>query len=118
MSLTATAILTSVFSMDEILDDIMLYWLPNASASSARLYWDSMSAMMSGPPPFYPSTMPTGISMFPEGAGTHFEALGPELRFKKLVHYQQAPAGGHFAALEQPQEFVEGVRATFRSLRS
>jgi microsomal epoxide hydrolase len=108
---------TSVFSMDEILDDIMLYWLPNASASSARLYWDSMSAMMSGPPPFYPSTMPTGISVFPKEQ-VRISKRWAEARFKKLVHYKQAPAGGHFAAFEQPQEFVDGVRATFRSLRS
>lgn len=108
---------TSVFSMDEMLDDIMLYWLPNASASSARLYWESMSAMMSGPPPFYPSTMPTGISMFPKEQ-VRISKRWAEARFKKLVHYKQAAAGGHFAALEQPKEFVDGVRATFRSLRS
>jgi pimeloyl-ACP methyl ester carboxylesterase len=108
---------TSVFSMDEMLDDIMLYWLPNASASSARLYWNSMSAMMSGPPPFYPSTMPTGISMFPKEQ-VRISKRWAQARFKKLVHYKQAPAGGHFAALEQPKEFVEGVRETFRSLRS
>ena len=67
---------TSVFSMDEMLDDIMLYWLPNASASSARLYWDSMSAMMSGPPPFYPSTMPTASACFPRNRYV-FRSAGP-----------------------------------------
>jgi microsomal epoxide hydrolase len=76
-----------------------------------------MSAMMSGPPPFYPSTMPTGISVFPKEQ-VRISKRWAEARFKKLVHYKQAPAGGHFAALEQPQEFVDGVRATFRSLRS
>ena len=108
---------TSVFSIDEMLDDIMLYWLPNASASSARLYWESMSAMMSGPPPFYPSTMPTGISMFPKEQ-VRLSKRWAQARFKRLVHYKQASSGGHFAALEQPHEFVEGVRATFRGLRS
>jgi microsomal epoxide hydrolase len=107
---------SSVFSMDEMLDDIMLYWLPNASASSARLYWEAASAMMSGPPPIYPLTMPTGISMFPQEQ-LRISKRWAEARFKKLVHFKQASAGGHFAALEQPQNFVEGVRATFRHLR-
>ena len=29
-----------VFSLDSMIDDIMLYWLPNAGPSSARLYWE------------------------------------------------------------------------------
>ncbi len=53
----------SVFSYDEMLDDIMLYWLPDAGASSARLYWEGMSSM-SGPSA--PMRTPTGISMFPK----------------------------------------------------
>ncbi len=56
----------NVFSMDEMLDDIMLNWLPNASGSSARLYWEAAASMMSGPPPSQPMITPTGISMFPK----------------------------------------------------
>ena len=37
-----------VFSLDQMLDDIMLYWLPNTGASSARLYWEGMQEMMKG----------------------------------------------------------------------
>ena len=34
-------------SMDEMLDNIMLYWLPGTGASSARLYWESFASFAS-----------------------------------------------------------------------
>ena len=106
----------SVFSTDAMLDDIMLYWLPNTGASSARLYWEGMQEMMKGGMPSAPMPTPTGISMFP-GEQIRLSRRWAERRFAKLVHFNEPKRGGHFAALEQPQAFVDDVRATFRSLR-
>ena len=104
------------FSVDEMLDDIMLYWLPNAGASSARLYWEAMGPAASGGPPPGPMRTPAGISMFP-GEPVRLSRRWAERRFARLVHFRELDRGGHFAALEQPAAFVEEVRATFRALR-
>ena len=106
----------SVFSFDEMLDDIMLYWVPNTGASSARLYWEAMQAMRAGGMPSTPMPTPTGISMFP-GEQVRLSRRWAERRFAKLVQFNELDRGGHFAAMEQPVAFAEEVRATFRPLR-
>jgi len=103
----------SVFSYDEMLDDIMLYWLPDAGASSARLYWEGMSSM-SGPSK--PMRTPTGISMFPKEL-VRISRRWAEKRFTNLVHFNELEYGGHFAALEQPVLLTEEVRDSFATLR-
>jgi len=106
----------SVFDLDHIIDDIMLYWLPNAGASSARLYWEGMQAMRQGGMPDTPMHTPAGISMFP-GEQLRLSRRWAERRFARLVHFNELDKGGHFAAMEQPALFVNEVRATFRFLR-
>lgn len=102
----------NIFSRDEMLDAIMLYWLTNGGASSARLYWESMGS-------FRPMKidLPLGYSQFPR------EILVPprswaERIFSNIIHWNAVDKGGHFAAFEQPGLFVNEVRTCFRSLRS
>jgi epoxide hydrolase len=106
----------SVFSLDHMLDDIMLYWLPNTGASSARLYWEAMQDMMRGGMPSTPMLTPTGISMFP-GEQLRLSRRWAESRFAKLIHFNELSKGGHFAALEQPASFIDELRSTFRAVR-
>jgi pimeloyl-ACP methyl ester carboxylesterase len=96
-----------VLSRDQILDNIMLYWLPGTGASSARLYWESFNA-------FAPVelTLPVAVSAFPR------EILPAprkwvERSFKNLVHWGEMDKGGHFAAWEQPEAFVRELRTAF-----
>jgi microsomal epoxide hydrolase len=105
----------SVFTHDEMLDDIMLYWLTSTGASSARLYWEAQSSM-SGPPPKTMQT-PTAISMFPKEL-VRISRRWAETRFSNLVHFNELEAGGHFAAMEQPVLMTEEIRAAFRGLRT
>ncbi len=105
-----------VFSLDAMLDDIMLYWLPNAGPSSARLYWETTQAMRQGGFPTSPMATPAGISMFP-GEQVRLSRRWAETRFANLAHFGELERGGHFAALEQPALFVDEVRRTFRTLR-
>ena len=45
--------------------------------------------------------------------------FGPaERRYKNIVYWNELEKGGHFAAFEQPEIFVEEVRAAFRAIRS
>ncbi len=101
----------NVLTRDELLDNVMLYWLPAAGASSARLYWESFNKIN-----FDPIHIPVGCSIFPK------EIFGcsrrwAEKRFTRLVYWNELNKGGHFAAFEQPAAFVEELRNCFRHMR-
>lgn len=102
----------SVVAADEILDNIMLYWLSNSAASSARLYWESYEGAFVA----VPLSLPVGCSVF---AKEIYQAprSWAERCMSNLIHWNEVPKGGHFAAFEQPQLFVEELRDCFRSLR-
>lgn len=105
-----------VFGLDAMLDDIMLYWLPNAGASSGRLYWEAAQEGASGSPPSGQNPTPAGFSIFPKEA-VRASRRWVEKRYDTVLHFNELDAGGHFAALEQPAAFAEEVRATFRGVR-
>ena len=104
----------NALTYDEMLDNIMMYWLPNSGASAARLYWE----LRHGPQPGNdePIDVPTGYSGFPHEV-IRSSKRWLESRFSNLIHFNELDRGGHFAALEQPRLFVNELRATFRSLR-
>jgi pimeloyl-ACP methyl ester carboxylesterase len=101
----------NVLTRDELLDNVMLYWLPGNAASSARLYWQSF-----GKAPMDPVSIPVGCSIFPKEI-FRTSRRWAEKRFPKLVHFNELTKGGHFAAFEQPETFVKEVRECFRKLR-
>lgn len=97
---------------DDILDNVTLYWLTNTAVSSARLYWESKL------PFFAPKgvPVPTAVSVFPDEIYAAPRSW-TEKAYPKLIHYNRLPKGGHFAAWEQPELFVDELRASFRPLR-
>jgi pimeloyl-ACP methyl ester carboxylesterase len=101
----------NVLTRQELLDNIMLYWLPAAGASSARLYWESFNAIN-----LDPVTVPTGCSIFPKEIFRMSERWA-RTRFSDLRHFNVLDKGGHFAAFEQPETFVDDVRTAFRTMR-
>jgi pimeloyl-ACP methyl ester carboxylesterase len=101
----------NVVTRDELLDNVMLYWLPGAGASSARLYWESFNS-----PSFDPVTVPTGCSIFPKEI-FQCSRRWAEKKFTNLVHWNELDAGGHFAAFEKPEVYVDEVRTCFRHVR-
>jgi len=101
----------NVLTRDELLDNVMLYWLTNSAASSARLYWESFNKVARDP-----VKIPTGCSIFPKEI-FRCSKRWAEKRFEKLVHWSDLDKGGHFAAFEVPQTFVNEVRTCFRHMR-
>ena len=97
---------------DDILDNITLYWLTNTAVSSARLYWENKLAF------FAPKgiAIPVAVSVFPDEIYAAPRSWA-EKAFPKLIHYNRLNKGGHFAAWEQPEIFVQEVRAAFKPLR-
>lgn len=110
--------LDSVFTRDELLDNLMLYWLPGTGASSARLYWESFRRVQQN---FRTGatdtvTVPTGCSIFPKENPRPSRRWAAK-RFVNIHYWNEPDRGGHFAAFEQPALFVDEVRACFKPLR-
>jgi pimeloyl-ACP methyl ester carboxylesterase len=103
----------NIFSRDELLDNVMLYWVTGTAASSARLYWESF-----GPDRRIPRkvTVPTGVAVFPKEIVTPVRRW-MEGSYTNICHWTEMPKGGHFAAFEQPELFVSEVRRFFATLR-
>lgn len=103
----------TVLTRDEILDEIMLYWITNTGASSARTYWENRNFSFAA----IPLDIPTGISVFPGEVYLPPRSWG-EATYSKLIWWNYPPKGGHFAALEQPALFVDELRNCFGRLAS
>ena len=101
----------NVIARDRLLDDVMFYWLPGAGASSARLYWESYGRRR-----LDLVEVPSGVTLFPKELW-RLPRAWVETRFTDLRHWSEPEIGGHFASLEQPETYVDELRAFFRSLR-
>ena len=101
----------NVLTRDELLDNVMLYWLPGAGASSARLYWESFADV-----DFTPINVPVGCSIFPKEI-FRMSRRWAEGRFTDLRFWNEPEKGGHFAAFEQPDIWLDDVRSCFRTMR-
>lgn len=99
----------NILSRDELLDNIMMYWITNSGASSARIYWESFGKGRSNDP----LEIPVGCSIFPKEIFRTSERWARK-QFTKLIHFEVLDKGGHFAAFEQPTIFVDQVRRCFR----
>jgi len=102
----------NVLTRDELLDNVMLYWLTNTAASSARLYWESYEA-----PNLEPVEIPVAISQFPKEI-FRCSRRWAEQRFRQLVYWGEPARGGHFAAFEQPEHFVRELRQGLAPMRA
>lgn len=102
----------NIFTKDELIDNVMLYWVTASATSSARLYWESFG----GRRPPVTVKIPTGVAVFPKEIVTPVRRWMEE-GFPNIQHWTEMPKGGHFGAFEQPELLVQDVRAFFRTLR-
>src|SRR5467141_4081634 len=98
---------------DDILDNITLTWLTNTALSGARLYWENKGYSFFG---VRGVVVPTAVSVFPDELYPAPRSWA-ERAYPKLIHYNQLPKGGHFAAWEQPEFLIKELRVAFKSLR-
>ncbi|MCQ8239549.1 epoxide hydrolase family protein [Rhizosaccharibacter radicis] len=100
--------------LDTLLTNICLYWFNDGPAASLRLYKENRLA-----PLVFPTgervRVPCGVAVFPRELPmpprSWVERVFPVSRWETM------PAGGHFAALEQPEQLASEIRAFFRPLR-
>jgi microsomal epoxide hydrolase len=104
----------SSFTRDQLLTNITIYWVTGTINSSTRLYYESMKSgglgALTGR-----VEVPTAIAMFPH------ELYRPPRSWCEQVYdvqqFTHMPAGGHFAAMEEPALLVDDVRTFFRRFR-
>ena len=101
----------NTLTRDELLDNVMLYWLTASGASSARLYWESFGSFGGGDK----VELPTGVASFPK------EIIRSPRRWCEesynITHWTTMPRGGHFGAFEQPELFINDLRIFFKTIR-
>jgi epoxide hydrolase len=97
---------------DQLLTNVMLYWLTGTAGSSARLYYESRHGGGFGTEP---TDVPIGVANFAK------EIMRPVRQFAErsnnIVQWSEFDRGGHFAAMEEPDLLIGDVREFFRRFR-
>jgi pimeloyl-ACP methyl ester carboxylesterase len=103
------------FTRDELLVNATLYWATQTIRASMHYYYEHRTR-----PPVATRPerieVPTGVAAFPKEV-VRTPRVAAERKYADLRRWTEMPAGGHFAALEQPQALAEEIRAFFRPLR-
>jgi microsomal epoxide hydrolase len=99
------------FTKDELLTNVMLYWVNNAGPTAARWYYEGRKH----PLPAATVKVPTACAIFPKEL-QYSPRKWVEQRYN-IVRWSEFDRGGHFAAMEQPDLFVQDVRQFFKGLR-
>jgi pimeloyl-ACP methyl ester carboxylesterase len=102
-----------VNTLDDLLNNISLYWLTNTGVSAARLYWENKGDFFD----VKNVSIPFAISVFPDELYAAPRSWAERAYPNNLIYYNKLDRGGHFAAWEQPELFTSEMRAAFRSFR-
>jgi pimeloyl-ACP methyl ester carboxylesterase len=104
----------NAFTKDQLITNVMLYWVTGTSTSSVRLYWETnRSGVLREKLPFI--AIPTGVARYPKEV-LRWPRSWVEQQYN-VTHWAVMPRGGHFAAMEQPELFAEDLRDFFRTVR-
>jgi pimeloyl-ACP methyl ester carboxylesterase len=102
------------YTRDQLITNVMMYWVTQTITSSARLYWEHQHGGLEKAAPEFVG-VPTGVARYPKEV-LRFPRAWVEQRYN-VTHWAVMPRGGHFAAMEQPALFVEDLRTFFRTVR-
>jgi pimeloyl-ACP methyl ester carboxylesterase len=100
-----------VFTRDQLLTNVMTYWVTETITSSARLYWEHGHR---GERPERVE-VPTGVARYPKEI-LRYPRPWVE-RAYNVTYWADLPRGGHFAAMEQPELFAADIGAFFATVR-
>ena len=104
----------NIFTKEELLDNVMFYWLTKSASSSARLYWESFGSF--GGNPEEKLEIPIGCSIFPKEISRTPRSWAEQV-YSNIVYWNELEKGGHFAAFEQPQIFLNEIRKSFKLMK-
>jgi epoxide hydrolase len=103
---------TDHFGIDELLDNVMLYWVTNSAASSARIYWESGGSRSTEP-----VSVPTAVSTFPGEIIKTSRRWAAATTYPDITYWNALDHGGHFPAWQLPEVMAGELRAAFRPFR-
>lgn len=103
----------SRFTRDELLTNVMIYWVTGSITSSTRIYYETGHSPSPGSPGRV--EVPVGCAIFPHEL-VYAPRQWAETRFN-VTQWTEMPRGGHFAAMEEPRLLVEDIRKHFQQLR-
>ena len=102
------------FSKDQLLTNVMIYWITQSINSSTRLYYEARHHPWR-PDPTKRIETPTAAAIFPG------EILKPPREWAEeafnIQRWTVMPRGGHFAAMEEPKLLADDIRAFFSGLK-
>jgi pimeloyl-ACP methyl ester carboxylesterase len=104
----------NAFSRDQLITNVMTYWVTQTITSSMRLYWDRVHGDAQEHESEFVG-VPTGVARYPKEP-LRIPRSWVERRYN-VTHWADMPRGGHFAAMEQPTLFVDDLRSFFRTVR-
>jgi pimeloyl-ACP methyl ester carboxylesterase len=103
-----------IFTKDELLTDVMIYWVSETPNSSARLYYETREHPLRLSPTNRVE-VPVAMAVFPKEIPIPPRSLAE--RGFNIQRWTAMPRGGHFAAMEQPGLLAQDIREFFRPLR-
>ncbi len=113
--------LDNSYTKDELLTNVMIYWVTSSMPSSVRIYFESRHGLPrpSSMTPFEASGphAPLGFALFPREINVPPRMWVERSVGDRFVHWTEFPSGGHFAAMEEPKLLAEDVRTFFATVR-
>ncbi|KAM5163809.1 epoxide hydrolase 1-like [Mantella aurantiaca] len=98
------------YSLDDLLTNVMIYWISGSITSSMRLYKQNLTCeSLTGPAAKTPVYVPTGIAAFPCEL-MHYPKIWAKAKYYNIVTYNYMPRGGHFAAFEEPELLARDIQ--------
>ena len=104
----------NAFTRDQMITNVMTYWVTQTITSSMRLYWERLHGDGQEQEHEFVG-VPTGVARYPKEP-LRIPRPWVERRYN-VTHWADMPRGGHFAAMEQPALFVDDLRIFFRIVR-
>ncbi|XP_013190990.1 juvenile hormone epoxide hydrolase [Amyelois transitella] len=103
------------FSLNDLLDNVMIYWVTNSITTSMRLYAETFSKRnMAMKLDMIPTPVPTWGIKFKTEIAYHPDSF-LRLKFSNYLHSSVAEHGGHFAAMESAAILAADVREAVRT---
>lgn len=100
----------SAVSRDALLTNASVYWFTGTAGSAARLYHESITSGAVSPPAL--THVPVGVGDYPKEIFVMPREWAA--RDNNIVYWREHDRGGHFAAMEEPDLFVQDVTSFFR----
>ncbi|CAJ0968291.1 unnamed protein product [Ranitomeya imitator] len=98
------------YTMDDLLTNVMIYWVTGSITSSMRFYKENFTRdFQTSPSMRTPVYVPTGIAAFPNEVAHAPRVLAKD-KYRNIVTYTFMPRGGHFAAFEEPELLARDIQ--------